>query len=89
MTLPILINPIPSDRQIMAVPIFRSFDPRFSANFAALCVCQAYYRQSPCQPMYNNNTVNFGLSRISGDLTNHFDLDEIRVTVLYTFVCLG
>ena len=29
------------------------------------------------------------LSRISGDLTNHFDLDEIRVTVLYTFVCLG
>ena len=29
------------------------------------------------------------LSRISGDLTNHFDLDEIRVTVLCTFVCLG
>ena len=29
------------------------------------------------------------LSRISGDLTNHFDLDEIRVTVLYTVVCLG
>ena len=26
------------------------------------------------------------LSRISGDLTNHFD--EIRVTVFYTFVCL-
>ena len=29
------------------------------------------------------------LSRISGDLTNHFDLDEIWVTVLYKFVCLG
>ena len=33
MTLPIPIIPIPSDRQIMAVPIFRS---RFSANFAVL-----------------------------------------------------
>ena len=29
------------------------------------------------------------LSRISGDLANHFDLDEIRVTLLYAFVCLG
>ena len=29
------------------------------------------------------------LSRISGDLTNHFDLDKIQVTALYTFVCLG
>ena len=29
------------------------------------------------------------LSQISGDLTNHFDLDKIRVIVLYTFVCLG
>ena len=36
MTLPIPIIPIPSDRQIMAVPIFRSSDPHFFANFAAL-----------------------------------------------------
>ena len=28
-------------------------------------------------------------SRISGDLTNRFDLDKIQVTVLYTFVCMG
>ena len=29
---------VPSDRPIMAVPIFRSSDPRFPANFAALVV---------------------------------------------------
>ena len=30
------------------------------------------------------------LSQISGDLTNHFYfINEIRVTVLYTIVCLG
>ena len=29
------------------------------------------------------------LHLISGDLTNHFNWDEIQVTVLYTFVCLG
>ena len=36
--IPIIL--IPSDRQIMAVPIFRSSDPRFSANFAALVEMQ-------------------------------------------------
>ena len=28
------------------------------------------------------------LSQISGDLTNHIWLDEIRVTVLYTVICM-
>ena len=43
------------------------------------------------RPLYNEVPLysQLCLSRISGDLTNHFDLDKIWVTVLYTFVCLG